>query len=270
MSTFQFYEFRSIDRSLNKEERRQIGRLSSRTTPTTNSATFVYHYGDFPADEESILIKYFDAMLYYANWGTQKLMFRLPKEAVNYYEMIQYNNLYEDDFSNGVSISKSGNYVVITIEFNKDEYTYEQNHEDYVEELSQWRQMLMNGDYSILFLAWLHTQQFISSDKEFNGEGVDEPYFDDETPQKTLRLPHIPSGIISSSGTLKDFIHFFKISPYWVNAVINLAQQSDTPASNKGEIDYKKLIDELPEATRNSYLYRLFNQEINLHLVVPP
>jgi hypothetical protein len=38
-----------------------------------------YHWGDFKHDPKQVLARYFDAFLYYANWGCQRLAFRLPK-----------------------------------------------------------------------------------------------------------------------------------------------------------------------------------------------
>jgi hypothetical protein len=46
-------------------------------TPT--QAVFTYQFGDFHGRPEKVLEQYFDAMLYLANWGTKRLMFRFPK-----------------------------------------------------------------------------------------------------------------------------------------------------------------------------------------------
>ncbi|WP_299453498.1 hypothetical protein [uncultured Microscilla sp.] len=256
MSEFQFYGFRSIDRNLSKEEQRKIGSLSSRTTPSSNSATFVYHYGNFPANEEAILEQYFDVMLYYANWGTRKVMFRLPIEAANYEDMVQYQQAFEDSYDNGVSIFKKGAHVIVKVEFNDEPDDYGEDPEEYFQEMTQWRQLLMDGDNRLLFLAWLHTQSLIS---------LDEEYEDHEENSKSLPVPHIPHNITSLQRTLKDFVNFFNISPDWINAAANLVKQSPAPP-DAPSYNYVKLIEQLPEATKNKYLYKLLHQEVNLHL----
>lgn len=83
MSEFQLYQFKAVDRPLTTEEQREVGSWSSRTQPTSTSATFSYAYGDFPKDEEKVVEGYFDIMLYLANWGTKRLMMRFPKELVD-------------------------------------------------------------------------------------------------------------------------------------------------------------------------------------------
>ena len=83
MSEYQYYEFRAIDRPLTEEEQAAVGKLSSRVDLSPTHAIFVYNYSDFPARAEEILARYFDAMLYMANWGSCHLRFRFPKNAVD-------------------------------------------------------------------------------------------------------------------------------------------------------------------------------------------
>jgi hypothetical protein len=90
MSEHQFYEFQAIDRPLSKKEMQEIARLSKRVDLTPYQAIFIYNYGDFPAEADEILAKYFDAMIYLANWGTRRLMFRFPESVVNINEIERY------------------------------------------------------------------------------------------------------------------------------------------------------------------------------------
>src|SRR5258708_23668386 len=78
MSEYQYYEFRAIDRSLTASEIRELRDLSTRAQITPTSFVNVYNYGDFRGKPELLMEKYFDAFLYYANWGTRRLMLRLP------------------------------------------------------------------------------------------------------------------------------------------------------------------------------------------------
>ena len=64
MSEFQQYQFRTIDKPLSKEDREEISGWSSRTIASSTGATFIYHYGDFPKDEVTVVAQYFDAMFY--------------------------------------------------------------------------------------------------------------------------------------------------------------------------------------------------------------
>jgi hypothetical protein len=42
-----------------------------------------YHWGDLNAGPADLLARYFDVHVYFANWGTRRLMLRLPRAAVD-------------------------------------------------------------------------------------------------------------------------------------------------------------------------------------------
>ena len=90
MSEYQYYEFQAIDRPLTDEEQAAIRQLSSRVVLTPISAAFTYNYGDFRGDREKVLLQYFDAMFYIANWGSCQLMFRCPKKALGLEQVQAY------------------------------------------------------------------------------------------------------------------------------------------------------------------------------------
>ena len=61
----------------------ELRKLSTRAEITTTSFTNEYHFGDFRGNPRSMMEKYFDAFLYYANWGTHWFMLRLPAKLVD-------------------------------------------------------------------------------------------------------------------------------------------------------------------------------------------
>lgn len=88
MSEYQYYEFQAIDRPLTAEEQGEIGSWSSRTHPTSTQAIFNYNYGDFPKSPEKVVEKYFAAMLYESNFGSKRLIFRLPCTIIDEKKLI--------------------------------------------------------------------------------------------------------------------------------------------------------------------------------------
>jgi hypothetical protein len=46
---------------------------------TATSFVNEYHWGDFRGNPDALMERYFDAFLYLANWGTRRLMIRLPR-----------------------------------------------------------------------------------------------------------------------------------------------------------------------------------------------
>jgi hypothetical protein len=83
MSTYQYYEFQAIDRPLTTTEKAEIGKQSSRAAVDSRKAVFLYNYSDFRGKPVELLKQYFDIHYYIANWGTQQLMFRFPRQAIN-------------------------------------------------------------------------------------------------------------------------------------------------------------------------------------------
>lgn len=87
---------------------------------SSTSVTFTYHYGSFKKEEEKVLAEFFDAMLYVANWGTKRLMFRFPKDLVDEEAVRQYaiGSKYEEIY---LSFKKKGKYFILDINFSDDE-----------------------------------------------------------------------------------------------------------------------------------------------------
>src|SRR4051794_24584080 len=78
MSEYQYYEFQAIDKPLTDKQMEELRQLSTRAEITRTSFSNEYSYGDFRGDPNKLMEKYFDAFVYVANWGTRRLMFRLP------------------------------------------------------------------------------------------------------------------------------------------------------------------------------------------------
>ena len=115
MSEHQYYEFQAIDRPLTEEEQQAIARLSSRVDPHPRRATFVYNWSDFPGNPAKILTRYYDAMLYMANWGSRRLMFRFPRSVLNLDGVRAYcQPPIIEDF---ISCSTVGEYATLDIQF---------------------------------------------------------------------------------------------------------------------------------------------------------
>jgi hypothetical protein len=78
VSEYQYYEFLAIDRPLSRAEQAEVRSLSTRATITATSFANDYHWGDFKGDPCLLVERYYDAHLYLADWGTRRVMLRLP------------------------------------------------------------------------------------------------------------------------------------------------------------------------------------------------
>src|SRR5688500_5855403 len=83
MSEYQYYEFRAVDTPLTAKQMRELRAISTRAEITPTRFTNEYHWGSFKGDPLKMMFQYFDAFLYFANWGTRELMFRLPGDALD-------------------------------------------------------------------------------------------------------------------------------------------------------------------------------------------
>ena len=75
MSEYQYHEWETVDRVLTPEEQAAVDRLSSHIEVGPSRAVVTYKWGDFKHDPKQVLLKYFDAYFYMANWGSHRLMF---------------------------------------------------------------------------------------------------------------------------------------------------------------------------------------------------
>jgi hypothetical protein len=82
ISEYQYYEFVVLDRALTKAEMQDLRSLSSRAEISSTRFANVYNYGNFRGDEGELMKRYFDAMIYVANWGTHRFMVGLPSGTV--------------------------------------------------------------------------------------------------------------------------------------------------------------------------------------------
>jgi hypothetical protein len=191
MSEFQYYEFQAIDRPLTAAEQDELRDLSSRAEITSRSFTNEYSYGDFRGDAEQVLADYFDAFLYMANWGTNRLMLRLPRQAVDpamfepYFEGEQHKMEVEDRF--------------VILDFTSDD----EDGGDWIEpagkldELLPLREQLLAGDLRCLYIAWLGTIPGYAAD--------------DENEQSRLEPP-VPPGLGSLDAALKAWVDFMRVN----------------------------------------------------------
>ena len=83
MSEFQYYEFQAIDRPLDEEAQQALRRISTRARITPHSLVNTYQWGDFKGDPRELVTRWFDLFVYWANWGSRRVLIRLPRQSVD-------------------------------------------------------------------------------------------------------------------------------------------------------------------------------------------
>jgi hypothetical protein len=238
MSEYQYYEFQSVDKRLTEEEKSEIRKISSRVNPTANTAIFTYSYSDLRAEPMDLMKKYFDAMLYIANWGTKRLMFRFPKQLIDTDLIQEYCVRYV------IEAKVTSKYVIVDITTNNEEGFGWIEPEDELSPLIQLRQDLLHGDYRFLYLAWLKA-------------------IEEENEKLINKLePPVPPNLKSLSPALKSFVDFFEIN----QDLIKVAAEESVDQDTANRLDIASLVVRLSEEERNSFLVRVANGEPNIDM----
>lgn len=253
MSEFQCYQFKSFDRPLTEDERKEVGTWSSRAQVTSTSATFIYHYGDFRKSPEWAVELYFDAMLYFANWGTRRLLFRLPASLIDAKALKKFciENDWSSDF---ISFQKKGAVYLLDLHLSNEEGGMWMEEDDFdIDVLGRIRDDLMEGDYRALYLLWA----------KFAADETDEDEEDQDKKAKVLLPPPVPPNLKKLDATLKAFIKFFEID----DSIVYEAQAASVERV-KEAIDYKKLLHLLPDKERIKWLERVIDGEPKLGVLL--
>ena len=149
MSEYQYYEFRAIDRPLDRKEMDALRALSTRAEITPTSFTNTYHFGDFKGKPSTLMDRYFDAFVYVANWGTHQLMLRIPRRFLD----VDVAEAYCD--GEVVSLKAKDEHVVLDFKSQDESGGEWTEGEQWMPSLVSIRAELMRGDFRALYLGWL-------------------------------------------------------------------------------------------------------------------
>lgn len=198
MSEYQYYEFLAVDRPLTGVEQELIRELSTRATITATRFTNEYHWGDFRGDPEEMMRDYYDAHLYLANWGTHRIMLRLPRTLLDPEIAKQFC------VDGQVSVSTTDDHVILDF-FSEDESgDWVEGAEDSLSDIVGVRSELAAGDLRSLYLAWLSS----FSGWDYGEEGRDED--EDEDTEE----PPVPAGLGALTAAQRALADFLRLDRY--------------------------------------------------------
>ena len=231
MSEYQYYEFLAIDRPLTEREMQELRAVSSRAIITATRFTNHYEWGNFKGDPRAWMEKYFDAFLYFANWGTRELMLRLPRRVLDPATATRYC------CGETASARIKGPHVILEFQSDDDSGDWPENEEGSLSSLVPLRAEIAGGDLRVLYLGWLLSAQA--------GELDD----DDEEPP-------CPPGLGRLNAALEAFVTFMRVDRdlLEVAAIGSAAAEEVLPAK-----DVERWIAGLPEAEKTALLVRLID-----------
>jgi hypothetical protein len=229
MSEYQYYEFLALDRPLTANEMQQLRTFSTRARITPTSFINEYHWGNFRGDINHFMTKYFDAFVYFANWGTHELRFRLPKASMDVGLAERYS------LSEHANLRLAGEHAILTLWSELEEGDWEGD-EGWMSSLAPLRADLMAGDLRCLYLGWLHCIGCNEVEEE-------------ETE------PPVPPGLRELTAPLQALADFLRID----ETLIEVAAEVSSPLAPERDSaqELRSWIQALPGPDKDSLLYRL-------------
>ncbi|NUS20118.1 MAG: hypothetical protein HOQ25_10045, partial [Mesorhizobium sp.] len=239
MSEYQYYEFQAIDRPLGNTDRKALRELSSRARITATSFTNSYDWGDFRGDPDELMERWFDLHLYLANWGTRRLVIKLPGRLVDRDRMATFLAATDD-----IVLSTAGENVIMSIA--REELQLEDGDDDdagWLEALAPLRADVLAGDLRLFYLTWLMAVEAdaVESDQ-----------------------PEPMPGIGPLTEALEAFAAFFGIDRDLVQAA---AERSAANAPNDAAPEMvRRTIAAVPDSEKIDLLVRIFDGELHASL----
>jgi hypothetical protein len=154
MSEYQYYEFAALDQALDTRAQAELRAISTRATITPTSFINTYEWGDLKADSRKLVERYFDAFLYLSNWGTHRLMLRLPVALLGDPAAASYC------VGDSASAWTSSEHTIIELVAEDEDGVFEEDWsfgggEGRLASIVPTRAELAVGDLRLLYLAWL-------------------------------------------------------------------------------------------------------------------
>lgn len=236
MSEYQYYEFQAIDRPLTDDEIDDVRRLSTRAEIDEWTFTNEYHFGDFKGDPLEMMKRWYDAHLYFANWGTHTLMLRVPRSAVDVEAMRPYCD------GECLSLHLTKTHATLDFTANLEEPEWEEEYPR-LGSFLPLREAIMAGDLRPLYLGWL--------------AAASEGRLDDDEPE-----PPVPPGLNRLTAPLRTLARFLYLDDELL-AVAAEGGIGEAPADVTEE-EVTAWVLAQPEKTKNDWLRRLVRDDLAL------
>ena len=242
MSEYQYYEWQRLESHLTMDEQNAVDALSSHIEVSGMQASVSYNWGDFKHDPIRVLAKYFDAYLYFANWGSYDLAFSFPKGLIDAAAL----EIYFDE--EHINIREIEGKLVLKFEKNdEDGYGGDYEEQNHLSTLARLRDDIIQGDHRMLYIAWLNA---MTEQADWYEEDDPDNFYNDPEPP-------VPVGLNELSLPLRTFMDAFEIDPFLVAAA---AERSPRLVPLK-KTAFDSAISKLSRQEANEFLLKIANAE---------
>jgi hypothetical protein len=231
---YQYYEFQALDRPLDQQAMAALRAITSRAQITPTSLINVYHFGDFKGNPDRLMDQYFDAFFYLANWGTRRLMLRLPGGVVDLKAIKPY------EVPHVLKARATKTHVVLDFHSAVEGEADDEGGEGWLASLLPLRAGLLAGDLRCLYLGWL--------------AGVEIGEVDEEQEE-----PPVPPGLQDITAPLQRFIDFLRLDPDLLEVAAETSPGG--PPSSLGPEELASWVAALPGKEKDRLLLRAMQGE---------
>ena len=187
MSEYQCHEFVALERPLAAKQMAELRAISTRAEITPTRFWNEYQWGNLKADPAKLVERYFDAYLYSANWGTHRLMLRLPVSHVEPKGLRPYF------VKRAANARVVGKHLLLDLYGIEDEPDAEEAPAS-LAALAPLHTELVRGDLRVAYLAWLLAVQA--------GDVADD-----------ATEPPVPPGLSDLTAAQTAMVDFLRIDP---------------------------------------------------------
>jgi hypothetical protein len=235
MSEYQYYEFAALDHALNRRQQSELRAISTRALITPTGFVNTYEWGDLKADPRRLVERYFDAFLYLSNWGTRRLMLRVPAALLDLDAAARYC------VGDSATVWTSGEHVIIDLVAEYEDGAFEEDWaygggEGRLSSIVPARTDLASGDRRLLYLAWLLCVQA----GEVPGDEAEPP---------------VPPALSRLNGSLQGLAEFLRIDPDLLAAAASADTHPD--ANDPSGADLADWLATIPETEKDTLLARV-------------
>lgn len=240
MSEYQYYEFLAVDRPLDAAEQAQVRSLSTRARITATSFVNEYHWGDFHGDPGRLMERFYDAHLYVNNWGTHRLMLRLPRDLLD--PDVVEGFCVGDQLSTRVTAK----FVVLNFTSADDagEFDFDHDAEALLSTLVGVRTELAGGDLRPLYVAWLAAYGVWERDEDAFDRAADDGL-----------EPPVPPGLDTLTAAQRALADFLRLDEDLLAVAARTSPPLQDPADDTSEL--AAWVTRLPVAEKNQLLGRV-------------
>ncbi|MGW1888393.1 hypothetical protein [Streptomyces sp. NPDC001970] len=239
MSAYQYYEFQALDRPLSREEQEQLRAVSTRARITATSFTNSYNWGDLSGNPRRMVERYFDAHLYVTNWGTHRLMLRLPKQTLALSTVQLYC------LGHHVEAWTTRTHLLLDMTSDDEDGDWVEGADDSLAALIGVRDELATGDPRPLYLAWL------------SALAAWELGDDDEEEYQASQEPPVPAGLGELTAPQSALADFLRVDPDLLAAAAQASPAAPKKPARPTKKELAPLIAALPQKEKDALLLRL-------------